>query len=126
MTPYISTLDTSKKMHDSLSKLFTIKNIRQVASLNNELRTVEMTKDDTVSSYFVRIAYIRDEIKEFDEIIPDKELVIVSLLGLPKSWNIVATRISSWKKFASFKEMWSSYTQEEAHISLIGGKQEDE
>lgn len=83
--PYISTLDTSKKMYDSLSKLFIMKNIGQVAILKNELRIVKMTKDDTMPSYFVRIAHIRDELQAVDEIILDKELMIASLLGLTKS-----------------------------------------
>ena len=69
LIPYISTLDTSKKMYDALSRLFTIKNIGQVASLKNELWTVKMTKDDTVSSYFVRTSRIRDELQAVDEII---------------------------------------------------------
>ena len=125
LIPYISMIDTAKKMYDALSKLFTIKNTGQVESLTNELWTVKMTIDDTMSSYFVRIYQIRDEIQVFDEIIPDKELVIVALLGLPKSWNAFAAGISSWKNSPSFEEMWYTCIQEEARLSLIGGKQED-
>jgi len=44
-----------------------------------------MTKDDTISSYFVRISCIKDELQAIDEIVPKKELMIVALLGLPKS-----------------------------------------
>ena len=72
-------------MYEALSKLFTIKNLGQVASLKNELRTMKMTKDDIVASFFVRIARIRDNIQAIDEIVPEKELVIVALLGLPPS-----------------------------------------
>jgi len=50
LIPYISKIYTSKKIYDSLSNLFTIKNIGQVASLKNEVQTVKMTKDDTMSS----------------------------------------------------------------------------
>lgn len=66
---YISTLGTSTKMYNALSKLFTIKNIGQVASIKNELRTVKMAKYDTMSSYFVRTAHIRDELRVGDEIV---------------------------------------------------------
>lgn len=38
---YISTHSTSNKMYGALSKLFTIKNIGQVASLNNDLQTIK-------------------------------------------------------------------------------------
>jgi len=47
-------------MYEALTKLFTIKNIGQISSLKNELRTIKMTKDDTVSSYFIRISRIID------------------------------------------------------------------
>ena len=49
-----------------------------------------MTKDDIVSSYFVRIYRIRDELQAMDEVVPEKELVIVALLGLSKSWSLFA------------------------------------
>jgi hypothetical protein len=47
LIPYISNLDTSKKMYDALTKLFTVQNVGQVMSLKNELHDVKMTKDDT-------------------------------------------------------------------------------
>jgi len=72
-------------MYEDLSKLFTIKNIDQIASLKNELRTIKMTKDDIVASFFIRISRIRDEIQAIDEIVLAKELVITTLLGLPTS-----------------------------------------
>ena len=67
-------------MYEALSKLFTIKNIDQVESLKNELRTTNMTKDDTVASFFVRTSRIRDELQAIDEILPEKEIVIIVLL----------------------------------------------
>ena len=67
-----------------------------------------MTKDDTISSYFVRIFCIRDELQEIDEIVFKKEIMIATLLGLPKFWNAFVARISSWKNSPSFEEMWSS------------------
>lgn len=82
--PYISNIDFAKEMYESFSKLFTIKKIGQITSLKNKLRKIKMTKDDTVSSFFVRISRIRDGIKAIDEVVLEKELVIVALLGLPK------------------------------------------
>lgn len=69
LVPYISNIDHAQEMYEALSKLFTIKNISQVASLKNELRTTKMTKDDTVASFFVRISRIRDELQAIDEIV---------------------------------------------------------
>jgi len=44
-----------------------------------------MTKYDIASSYFVSISRIRYELKAIDEVIPEKEFVIVALLSLLKS-----------------------------------------
>jgi len=50
LIPYISHLDSSKKMYDALTNLFSVKNIRQVTSLKNELRDVKMNDDDNITS----------------------------------------------------------------------------
>lgn len=113
-------------MYEALSKLLSIKNNGQTANLKNELRTIKMTKDDIVSSYFVRISWIRDELQAIDEAKPKKELVIVALLGLPKSWSSFASGISCWKDTPSFEQMWNACNQEEARISLANHKKEED
>jgi hypothetical protein len=56
LIPYISHLDSSKKMYDALTNLFSVKNIGQVMSVKNELRDMKMNDDDNITSYFVRIS----------------------------------------------------------------------
>ena len=70
LIPYISNINSAQEMYEALSKLFTIKNIGQIASLKNELRIVKITNDDTISSYFIRISRIRDELQAIDEVDP--------------------------------------------------------
>jgi putative lipoic acid-binding regulatory protein len=62
LIPYISHLDSSKKMYDALTSLFSVKNIGQVMSLKNELRDMKMNDDDNITSYFVRISQLRDQL----------------------------------------------------------------
>ena len=126
LIPYISNIYSSQEMYEVISKLFTIKNIGKITSLKNEIKTIKMTKDDIVSSYFLRISRIRDELQAIDEVVPNKELVIVALFGLPKSWSSFATGISSWKYTPTFEQMWNACSQEEACISLVSDKKEDE
>jgi hypothetical protein len=54
--PYISHLDSSMKMYDALTNLFSVKNIGQVMSLKNELCDMKMNDDESITSYFVRIS----------------------------------------------------------------------
>jgi len=56
LIPYISHLDSSKKMYNALTNLFSVRNIGQVMSLKNELCDMKMNDDDNITSYFVRIS----------------------------------------------------------------------
>jgi hypothetical protein len=48
--PYISHLDSYKKMYDALTNLFSVKNIEQVMILKNELCNMKMNDDDSITS----------------------------------------------------------------------------
>ena len=87
LIPYISHLDSSKKMYDALTNLFSVRNIGQVMSLKNELRDMKMNDDDSITSYFVRISQLRDQLQAIEEITSEKELVNIVLNGLPKTWD---------------------------------------
>jgi len=122
---YISKLETSKKMYDALANLFIVSNIGQVMSLKNELRDVKITNYDTVSSYFIRISQVRDQLQAIDEVISEKELVTTILNGLPRSWEAFATSISSRKEVPSFEDLWTSCAKEESRLISRDRKEED-
>jgi hypothetical protein len=63
LIPYISHLDSSKKMYDALTNLFSFRNIGQVMSMKNELRYMKMNDDENITSYFVRISELRDQLQ---------------------------------------------------------------
>ena len=79
---YISHIDSSKKMYDALTNLFSVRNIGQVMSLKNELCDMKMNDDDNITSYFVRISKLRDQLQSIEEITLEKELVNIVLNGL--------------------------------------------
>jgi hypothetical protein len=74
--PYISHLDSSKKMFDALTNLFSVSNIGQVMSLKYKLCDMKMNDDENITSYFVRISQLRDQLQDIEEIISEKELEI--------------------------------------------------
>jgi hypothetical protein len=49
LIPYISHLDSSKKMYNALTNLFSVKNIGQVMSLKNELHDMKMNDDENIT-----------------------------------------------------------------------------
>jgi putative lipoic acid-binding regulatory protein len=103
LIPYISHLDSSKKMYDSLTNLFLVRNIEQVMSLKNELRDMNMNDDDIITSYFVRISQLRDQLQSIEEIILEKELVNIVLNGLPKTWDAFVASMNTMKEYPTFE-----------------------
>jgi len=57
-----------------------------------------------------------------DDFFPKKDLVITTLLGLPKSWSAFASILNGWKDIPTFEKMWHSSSQEKDRISLVKKK----
>jgi hypothetical protein len=117
LIPYISHLDSSKKMYDALTNLFFVRNIGQVMSLKNELCDMKMNDDDSITSYFVRISQLRDQLQAIEEIISEKELVNIVLNGLPKAWDAFVASMNTRKEYPTFEELWTCCAQEESRIN---------
>jgi putative lipoic acid-binding regulatory protein len=117
LIPYIFDLDSSKKMYDALTNLFSVKNIAQVMNLKNALRNMKMNDDDSITSYFVRISQLRDQLQAIEEIISEKELVNIVLNGLPKTWDAFSASMNTRKEYPTFEELWTYCAQEESRIS---------
>jgi hypothetical protein len=107
LIPYISHLDSSKKMYDALTNLFSVKNIGQVMSLKNELREMKMNEDDNIASYFVRFSQLRDQLQAIEEITSEKELVNIVPNGLPKTWDAFSASMNTRKEYLTFEELWT-------------------
>jgi hypothetical protein len=103
LIPYISHLDSSKKMYNALTNLFSVINIGQIRSLKNELRDMKMNEDDNITSYFVRISQLRDQLQAIEEITSEKELVNIVLNSLPKTWDAFAASMNTRRSIRHLK-----------------------
>jgi hypothetical protein len=86
-------------------------------SLKNELHDMKMNDDDSITSYFVRISQLRDQLQAIEEIISENELVNILLNGLPKTWDAFAASMNTRKEYPTFEEIWTCCAQEESRIS---------
>ena len=86
-------------------------------SLKNELHDMKMNDDDSITSYFVRISQLRDQIQVIEEIISENELVNIVLNGLPKTWDAFSTSMNKRKEYPTFEELWTCCAQEESRIN---------
>jgi hypothetical protein len=80
-------------------------------------RDMKMNDDDNITSYFMRISQLRDQLQAIEEIISEKELVNIVLNGLPKTWDAFAASMNTRKEYPTFEELWTCCAQEESRIS---------
>ena len=63
--------------------------------LKNQFKECKTHKGETMQSFFTRITQIKDQLQTAQEIVPDRELVMISLSGLPSSWDMFITSINN-------------------------------
>ena len=63
---------------------------------------MKMNDDDNITSYFVRISQLRDQLPAIEEIISKKKLVNIVLNGLPKTWDAFAASMNIGKEYPTF------------------------
>ena len=71
---------------------------------------MKMTKSESISSYFMRITKLKDNLRSTGEPIEDKELVVTTLNGLPPSWESFIQTISGRTKLPKFDRLWAYCT----------------
>jgi hypothetical protein len=77
---------------------------------------MKMNDDDSITSYFVRIYQLTDQLQAIEEIILEKELVNIVLNGLPKTWDAFFASLNKRKEYPTFEELWNFLAQEESRI----------
>jgi hypothetical protein len=88
LIPHVSSLTTPKQMFDSLSRLFEGKNINQKMTLRTQLKGVKMQSSEYIQSYFPRVSQIKEQLESIGDTIEESELVMTTMNGLPRSWEI--------------------------------------
>lgn len=63
-----------------------------------------MTKEDTITSYFMKISKFKNQLQETGEKISDSKLITVAINSLPKKWDGFANSIYARKEVPSFEE----------------------
>jgi len=87
LIPHNSKLKTTKDMFDALKKLFESNNTNKDISLRHQLQNIKMTKVDIVATFFMKIYKIKYQLGAIGEIISYKELVMLTLNGIPNYWE---------------------------------------
>ena len=63
--------------------MFKVSNANQILFLKNKLKDIKKGKDEDIQSYFLRNTEIKNDLLSIGEVIPDRELTLTTLGGLP-------------------------------------------
>jgi hypothetical protein len=86
-------------------------------SLKNELCDMKMNDDDSITSYFVRISQLRNQLQAIEEISSKKEPINIVLNGLTNTWDAFVASMNTRKEYPTLEELWTCCAQEESRIS---------
>ena len=111
----ISQKKTARKMFRASRKLFEDNNINCALALRNQLSNLKMSRLELVTSYFMRISKLRDQLSTIGESLDDRELVMTTLNGLPP-WEPFIQSLSGRSKFLNFYRLWEYCTHEETRL----------
>jgi hypothetical protein len=126
LIPHFSSLKTPNKMFDALSRLYEGKNINQKITLRTQLKNVKMHTLETIQSYFMKVSQIKKTLESIEDIFEEDELVMITLNGLPKTWESFIQGICSRIKLTNFSRLWEDCTQEEARLARREEKLSDD
>eukprot|EP00253_Pinus_taeda_P006149 PITA_06149 len=85
-----------------------------------------MNKGETIQSYVIGISCLRDQLHRVGENVSDRELVVVTLRGLPPIWETFITKISNNNFLPTFDEIIGKLMQEESRMIARGRIQKHE
>ena len=94
MMPNITVLKTAKECYDALTNLYEKEAPSQKRVLKKRLRTLKLNKDESVGSFFTKIAQVRDQLIAIGITVDDDDLVQTVVDGLPSSWETLMASVS--------------------------------
>jgi hypothetical protein len=93
LIPNVLELKTPKDIFDALSILYESNNTSKKLILRHQLRNVMMNKSDTISTYFMRISQLKDQLETIGDSVDDENLVTKTINGFPSSWDICSRNL---------------------------------
>ena len=68
LIPYVSKLETTKEIYEKLVELFSVSTAVEAISLRQELYKMKLSREEGITSYFMRISEIKDQLQELGEV----------------------------------------------------------
>lgn len=117
--PSIENLKKAFEIFTTIKNAFEINNSSRLITLKNQLMNIKMNKGETISSYFGRISEIRNHLNSIGNKVEDQELSILTLRGLPISWDAFI-QVVSRPSIPSFDQLKNDCISEESRLISRG------
>jgi hypothetical protein len=93
-------------MFKALVDLVQSDNSNRKMIFRNKLRSIQMSRSDNVTNYFMRITQTHDQLATIGEKVDDTELVNVALNGFIKPWEPFVKGICAREKLPDWQRLW--------------------
>jgi hypothetical protein len=122
--PHLTGKDFAFEMWAFLCKLYQSSNQNQKMVLFERLRSIQMLKTESVTSYLVRFTQIRDELAVVGEIVDPDFMVRTTLNNFTKPWVPFVRGVVARELMPTWERLWDDFVQEEMRLTLeTSGKQ---
>ena len=101
LTKHHTTFDMMK----ALLNAYEVNNATRVLALKRQLNHIQIKNGESMNSYFLKVASIRDELSSIGTIISDTELTLMAIDRLLESWETLAQGISAKDKLPDFNRL---------------------
>jgi hypothetical protein len=116
MIPLIAHLRAAKECFDALANLYEKKAPTQKRTLKKQLHTLKMGKNETISTFFSKIAQTRDQLAAIGVAVDDDDLLQTTVDGLPESWEAFLSSVNGKEVQPNFERLWHDCLEEEGRL----------
>ena len=103
--PSISNLQIAFEMFSTIQDTFEINNTSRLLTLKQDLLYIKMKNGESITSYFLRITELKDQLATMNNQVDDNELSMIALRGLPLSWETFIRGLSSRPELPKFDQL---------------------
>ena len=100
-------------MWKALTELFQNRSDHRKLALKDKLQKIKLEKGDTIPQYSRKFTQCLDELGNVGIIVFEDDLVILALIGLPKSWHSYQDSVNGRENLQEWENLWSNLVQEE-------------
>lgn len=116
----IASFTTARDMFSHLQGTYEVNNLSREITLRQQLLNIKMAKEDFVISYFMRILELKNQLGLIGHNMEEKDLVMITLNGLPHSWKSFIQTISGRTELPTLDHLKNYCIQEESHLITRG------